>query len=95
MTYDDLWYSIRRTLIPLVVGWLLAQAARYGFSIPPESLTGVLEPIFAGAYYVVVRWLEMKFPQLGILLGALKQPTYEEDIRITEARLEKQAKKLQ
>lgn len=86
MSYDDLWYSIRRTLVPLVVGWLLAQAARYGFAIPEDALTGVLEPIFAGAYYVVVRWLEMKFPQLGVLLGALKQPYYEEDARITARR---------
>lgn len=92
MTYDNLWYSIRRTLIPLVVGWLLAQAARYGFSISEDALTGVLEPIFAGVYYVIVRWLEMKFPKLGVLLGALKQPNYEEDIRITEAR---ERKKLQ
>lgn len=78
MNYDDLWYSIRRTIVPIVVGYLLAQAARYGFHIPEEALTGVLEPIFAGAYYVVVRYLEMKFPQLGLMLGALKQPTYVE-----------------
>ncbi len=90
MNYEDLWYSIRRTVIPLVVGWLLAQAARYGFTIPEDALVGIIEPLFAGAYYVAVRWLEMKFPKLGVLLGALKQPHYEEDVRITEARNAKQ-----
>lgn len=92
MNYDDVWYSIRRTLVPIVVGWLLAQAARYGFNIPDEALTGVLESLMAGVYYFIVRWLEVKFPQLGILLGALKKPHYEDDERILEARRAKELK---
>lgn len=72
----NLLLSLRRTLVPVAVGFLLAQAARVGFSIPAEDLTGVLEALVTGGYYAIVRIAEQYAPALGILLGAPKQPHY-------------------
>lgn len=80
MTSDqkrDLEVSIRRTIVPVVAGFLLAQAARVGLSIPESDLVGVLEAIVTGVYYTAIRLLEVRFPQVGILLGALSAPRYE------------------
>lgn len=73
---EDLILSLRRTLVPIVVGFLLAQAVRAGFDIPAEELTGVVEAIITGLYYTVVRFFELRFPAAGIMLGAMKTPTY-------------------
>ena len=76
MSDPNLLVSLRRTLVPVAVGFLLAQAARVGFDIPAEDLTGVLEALVTGSYYAVVRIAEQYAPALGILLGAWKQPKY-------------------
>lgn len=72
----DLLTSLRRTLVPVVVGYLLAQAARAGLNIPADQLTGVIEALVTGGYYAVVRVAEQRWPALGVLLGASKQPRY-------------------
>lgn len=73
----DLEISLRRTLVPIVVGFLLAQAARVGLDLPADQLTGVVEALITGVYYSVLRIVELRVPQVGILLGALQQPRYE------------------
>jgi hypothetical protein len=75
--YADVELSIRRTLVPVIAGYLLAQAARWGLNIPADALVGVLEAITTGVYYSAVRILEVRFPQLGVLLGAMRQPRYD------------------
>jgi hypothetical protein len=77
-TNTDVLTSLRRTLVPIAVGFLLSQAARVGFDIPADQLTGVIEALVTGTYYSVVRILEVKFPGLGVLLGATRQPKYTE-----------------
>jgi len=72
----DLLLSLRRTLVPVAAGYLLSQAARVGFAIPADQLVGVLEAIVTGAYYSAVRIAELRWPALGVLLGAARQPTY-------------------
>jgi hypothetical protein len=72
----DLEISLRRTLVPIVAGFLLSQAARAGLSIPEAELVGVLEALVTGVYYSALRIVEMRWPQVGILLGALRQPRY-------------------
>ena len=76
MSDPNLLVSLRRTLVPVAVGFLLSQAARIGFDIPAEELTGVLEALVTGGYYAVVRIAEQYAPAVGILLGASKQPRY-------------------
>lgn len=73
---DDLLTSLRRTLVPVAVGFLLAQAARAGLDIPAEELTGVVEALVTGGYYAVVRIVEQYWPAAGVLLGASRQPRY-------------------
>lgn len=72
----DLVLSIRRTIVPLIVGFILAQGARWGFDIPPSDLTGVIESLVTGVYYTLVRLAETYWPQLGVLLGGRSQPEY-------------------
>lgn len=72
----DLLLSIRRTLVPIIVGFVLARGARWGFDIPPNDLTGVIESIVTGVYYTLVRLAETYWPQIGILLGGRSQPEY-------------------
>lgn len=74
--FQDLVLSLRRTLVPIIVGFLLAQAMRAGFDIPADQLTGVVEALVTGAYYSIVRFVEMKYPGAGVMLGAMKAPTY-------------------
>ena len=76
MSDPNLLVSLRRTLVPVVVGFLISQAARAGFDIPADELTGVLEALVTGGYYAIIRVAEQYAPVLGILLGAPKQPHY-------------------
>lgn len=77
----DLEISLRRTLVPVLAGVLLAQAARVGLAIPEEALVGVLEAVVIGIYYTGLRLLETRFPKVGYLLGAALQPVYDDEIR--------------
>ena len=64
--------SIVRTLTPVVVGQITAYLATIGAILPEDvmaAVTVVLGFIFTSVYYVIVRWLEQKFPKLGVLLG--------------------------
>lgn len=67
--------SLVRTLVPIVVGPLVA---RYfpGVDIKdPETLL-TMSAVISYLYYVVVRILEVKAPQVGYLLGIAKAPAY-------------------
>jgi hypothetical protein len=63
-------------LVPVVVGTLLAQAARLGLDIPAEVLTGIIEAIVIGLYYVTLAIAEKYVPWAGILLGGIGSPVY-------------------
>lgn len=84
-----LWASITRTIVPIIVGFVLAQAARVGLTVDGEFetlLDGSLTAVFTGLYYVVVRFLEVYVtPKFGWLLGLAKSPdSYSEDITLGE-----------
>ena len=69
----DLTPSFVRTAVPLIVGPLLA---RYGFDADDPNVVMLLSAGLGWLYYVIVRLLEQKAPNLGYLLGMAKQPTY-------------------
>lgn len=73
---DDFVVSVRRSIVPILVGAVLAQAARIGLDLDPSELTGLFEALVTSAYYLTVRALETYYPQVGLLLGARKQPLY-------------------
>ena len=72
--------SMIRTVVPLIVGVLLGQAARVGLDLPEGAVTEVVTVVVTTAYYGLARALERKWPAVGRwLLGAgvpVGQPRY-------------------
>lgn len=73
----DFEYSVRRTVVPAVVGIALAAAARANLDLPAEHVTGLVEAVFITVYYSAVRMVERYVPEAGVFLGAFVQPRYE------------------
>ena len=69
--------SIVRTIVPVVVGAIVSYLATLGVTLQEDVMAALSVIITAAAtaiYYIVVRWLEQKFPKLGILLGYAAVP---------------------
>lgn len=58
-----------RALVPMLVGLVVAQAARIGLDLDEAAVTPVVAAIVAYGYAVVARWLEQRVPSLRVLLG--------------------------
>ena len=71
---SDLLVSLRRTLVPIIVGAI--SASFLGADLDPDALQSVIGGLISGVYYTVVRLVELKLPGAGFLLGARKQPVY-------------------
>ena len=76
--------SLVRTIVPIVVGSILGLLTRVGLDIDLEgqqALSTLIDSAFIGAYYLVVRLIETKVPQIGWLLGLAKTPdSYTADV---------------
>lgn len=76
---SDYVASVIRTVVPTAVGAIIAWLVSLGIELPATA-KDILSPALAfGAailYYLLVRWLEKRWPKLGILLGVPKQPVY-------------------
>ncbi|MEU6033961.1 hypothetical protein ABZ801_00980 [Actinomadura sp. NPDC047616] len=72
--------SLIRTLVPLIVGALLGQAARVGLELPAGAVTEIVTVVLTFAYYAVARWAETHWPAVGrwLLAAGLtgKAPVY-------------------
>lgn len=77
MTRNDQLVALVRTVVPAVVGLLLAAAAKANIDIDGGALNGIVDAVVIGVYYLVVRQLEKRWPKFGVLLGIPKQPTYQ------------------
>jgi hypothetical protein len=76
---NDQITSYIRTVVPYIVGGLVAWLMQIGINMPVELQTatsGLLTVLFGTIYYYVVRKLETRWPSLGLLLGVAKEPTY-------------------
>lgn len=74
--------SYIRTYVPISVGALASFLATKGFNLDADSQAGLvvfLTGVCQAVYYAIARFLERKFPQLGLLLGSKKQPVYRKD----------------
>ena len=73
-----LWASTVRTLVPIIVGAVIAFAVAHGITLDDQFeslLTAALTLGFSGVYYIVIRLLETYVtPKLGWLLGLAKTP---------------------
>lgn len=69
--------SLIRTVTPAIVGALSSFLVGLGIELEPEAysaLTGFLFILFTGIYYALIRLLEEKVPQIGVLLGYPASP---------------------
>lgn len=74
MSKSDVLMSLRRTIVPIVVGSVSGSfLAPY---VDPVALTSVVSGLISAVYYAVLRLVEGRFPAVGVLLGARKQPSY-------------------
>jgi len=76
---SDTLKSVVRTFVPAVVGLILSGLAMAGVEVDPEfrtQLTVLVDGLFIGAYYSLIRWLESKYPRFGWFLGLPSPPTY-------------------
>ncbi len=73
--------SFVRTITAVIVGALLGQAAKWGFSLPEGAVTEIVTVVITGVYFLIVRVLEQEWPIVGRWLLALGlpvgQPTYD------------------
>ena len=74
MRMSDLLISIRRTIVPVIVG--LTTGSFLGPYVDPDALEKVVTGVVTALYYVGLRLVESRLPSAGILLGARKQPVY-------------------
>jgi hypothetical protein len=71
--------SLIRTWVPVAVGSLVAWLISIGIELDPEAETGLvvgLTGVVIAAYYGIVRWLERRWPWIGVLLGVPAAPSY-------------------
>lgn len=79
--------SLVRTVVPLIVGWLLSLPLAKWFGVTSDQLVPLVTVVVASVYYAVVRWLEQHVSsRFGWLLGLAKQPVYPAEPRpLTQA----------
>lgn len=90
---SDYVASVIRTIVPTAVGAIIAWAISLGITLPADAkdlLTPALAFVAGILYYLAVRWLEKRWPKLGVLLGVPKQPVYNA-LTATEIEADKQA----
>lgn len=81
---NDFVISLVRTYVPIFVGSFVAYLATKGIELDAQtsaSLVVFLTGTIIAVYYGVVRLVEKRFPQAGILLGSTKTPEYTENVR--------------
>lgn len=70
--------SLIRTWVPTFVGALIVFLADFGVDIGSEDATVFFTGLAIGVYYAIVRYLEGKFPAVGVLLGSRNTPQYDD-----------------
>lgn len=76
MNRTDLFLSLRRTVVPLVVGAVAASALDPW--LPAELVAEWATVALAAVYYAGLRLLELRVPAVGVLLGGRGLPRYED-----------------
>jgi hypothetical protein len=68
--------SITRSLVPIVVGYLLGWPVVRVLNLGEEQVTSLVTVVVIALYYLAVRALEQYVPAAGWLLGYASTPTY-------------------
>ena len=75
--------AIVRTVIPIIVGWVVGLLAAINIPIEPDVQAGLvlsLSTLTASLYYLLVAWLERRWRWFGWLLGVARNPVYEQPL---------------
>lgn len=73
---NDLFLSLRRTVVPMVVGAVAASALSPW--LPSDLVAEWTTVVLATVYYAGLRVLELRVPLAGMLLGGRAIPRYED-----------------
>ncbi|MBM9510002.1 hypothetical protein [Actinacidiphila acididurans] len=77
MTLYDTLASLWRTVVPLIVGTVVALLSHAGIGVDSSALTLWLGTAFSAGYYTLFRILEAHVsPAWGWLLGLARPPAY-------------------
>lgn len=71
--------SLIRTWVPVIIGSLISWLANLGIEVSAQYqgiLIVIMTAAIIGLYYTAVRFLETRFPAIGVLLGAAQPPVY-------------------
>jgi len=75
---DRIFASITRTVVPAIVGLIVAALLKVGLQVDDTLVTDLVTVTVTGLYYGAVRWLEVNVsPKLGWFIGAPGAPKYE------------------
>lgn len=75
---SDYVVSHIRTIVPIIVGWVVVLLANAGIDIDSTEAVSAITAGAIGLYYAIVRAAAQKWPAAGWLLGYQKAPTYSE-----------------
>jgi len=73
---NDYLVSHIRTFVPIVVGWVIVWLANIGFEVDSTEAVAAVTGAVIAVYYALVRGLAQKWPNVGVLLGINKAPSY-------------------
>jgi hypothetical protein len=83
--------SLIRTYVPIAVGTFVTFLfVQFGLSLDAEiamQLTAGLTGLVIALYYGIIRLIERKYPQIGVLLGSTQKPIYVEPATVTTEQL--------
>lgn len=75
-TEHQILTAVQRTAVPLLVGWVVTQAALLGLELETSVAVLALQGVITSAYYGVLRYIEQSKPKAGVLLGKVAEPVY-------------------
>ncbi len=77
-TLGDIAVSIIRTVVPGIIGTLIAWLVTRGFDLSSyeNAVNLYLVPACIAGYYSLVRVIEKNVPAFGVLLGYKRPPVY-------------------
>lgn len=72
----DFAVSLIRTIVPTILGTILAHLAARGFELDGPGVISAVTGLCIVGYYAIVRAIETRRPAAGVLLGTTRQPVY-------------------
>lgn len=76
MTVRDYLTSLVRTVVPVITAGLIAAATHLGADVDHAALAVLVDGLVVAVWYGLVRAAEMRWPQVGVLLGWKASPSY-------------------